>query len=255
MIHQLKMDFKRVIVSPKSYLSILGIVIICWISTKSYFRGNPDSYYILDLLISLSFFKKLIILFSALPFVACFCEDWKHQYIRSVVIRSGKNNYIYSKILICVCSSFLVTFLGITCFLLLYNVFLSHGGDIGNLSESLPYGMLINRNPLVYFFIIISIYSMSLAMWTISGLMMSSYMQNTFIAICTPIIFSYLIEEITYSYPLFMNLYTLARGYDILGLGALGSYLYTILVFVCMIALQGYVFGKNVKRRLSHEII
>ena len=74
------------------YLSILGVVLLCYISTEKYIHGSVDIYYILDILIGLSVFKKLIIIFSALPCVTGFYDDWKHQYIKNIVIRTGRRN-------------------------------------------------------------------------------------------------------------------------------------------------------------------
>ena len=64
------------------YLSILGVVLLCYISTEKYIHGSVDIYYILDILIGLSVFKKLIIIFPALPCVPGFYDDWKPQYIK-----------------------------------------------------------------------------------------------------------------------------------------------------------------------------
>lgn len=82
-LQQLKADYKRIFSSPKMYLSILGVVLLCYISTEKYIHGSVDIYYILDILIGLSVFKKLIIIFSALPCVTGFYDDWKHQYIKN----------------------------------------------------------------------------------------------------------------------------------------------------------------------------
>ena len=83
-LQQLKADYKRIFSSPKMYLSILGVVLLCYISTEKYIHGSVDIYYILDILIGLSVFKKLIIIFSALPCVTGFYDDWKHQYIKNI---------------------------------------------------------------------------------------------------------------------------------------------------------------------------
>ena len=96
-LQQLKADYKRIFSSPKMYLSILGVVLLCYISTEKYIHGSVDIYYILDILIGLSVFKKLIIIFSALPCVTGFYDDWKHQYIKNIVIRTGRRIILYPK--------------------------------------------------------------------------------------------------------------------------------------------------------------
>ena len=47
-LQQLKADYKRIFSSPKMYLSILGVVLLCYISTEKYIHGSVDIYYILD---------------------------------------------------------------------------------------------------------------------------------------------------------------------------------------------------------------
>ena len=42
------------------YLSILGVVLLCYISTEKYIHGSVDIYYILDILIGLSVFIKFV---------------------------------------------------------------------------------------------------------------------------------------------------------------------------------------------------
>ena len=41
-LQQLKADYKRIFSSPKMYLSILGVVLLCYISTEKYIHGSVD---------------------------------------------------------------------------------------------------------------------------------------------------------------------------------------------------------------------
>ena len=45
-LQQLKADYKRIFSSPKMYLSILGVVLLCYISTEKYIHGSVDIYYL-----------------------------------------------------------------------------------------------------------------------------------------------------------------------------------------------------------------
>lgn len=239
------------------YLSILGVVLLCYISTKKYIHGSEDIYYILDILIGLSVFKKLIVIFAALPCVTGFYDDWKHQYIKNIVIRTGKKNYIISKIVVCVTISFLVVFIGV---LLFISGLIVSGNDYsgiyksGALNEIMPYGVFLYQHSFWYVCSIVSIYALSMSVWVMSGLMISAYIPNSFVAVCSPLIFSYLLEEITAFFPPYLNMYFLAKGSDILGMGAGYSYIYTIFVFVLLVFGEGCIFRKRVKRRLENEV-
>lgn len=56
-----------------------------------------------------------------------------------------------------------------------------------------------------------------MAVWVMSGLMISSYIPNSFVAVCSPLIFSYLLEEITGLLPPYFNMYLLAKASNVLG--------------------------------------
>lgn len=256
-LSQLKSDYKRIFSSPKIYLSVLGVALLCYISTQKYIHGGEDIYYILDLLIGLSVFKKLIVIFAAVPCVTGFYDDWKHQYIKNLVVRTGKKNYMLSKIIVCVTISFLVVFIGILlflCGLIITGTDYSGIYRSGALNEVMPYGVLLYQNSFWYVCTIVSIYALSMSVWVMSGLMISAYIPNSFVAVCSPLIFSYLLEEITAFFPTYLNMYLLTKGSNILGKNAVCSYIYTIFVFLLMVFGEGYVFRRRVKRRLENEI-
>lgn len=256
-LSQLKSDYKRIFNSPKIYLSVLGVALLCYISTEKYMHGSEDIYYLLDLLIGLSVFKKLIVIFAALSCVTGFYDDWKHQYIKNIVVRTGKRNYIISKIVVCATISFLVVFIGILLFisgLIVTGTDYSGIYESGALNEAMPYGVLLYENSFWYVCSIVSIYALSMTVWVMSGLMISAYIPNSFVAVCSPLIFSYLLEEVTAFFPPYLNMYLLTKGSDILGKGAGYSYLYTIFVFALLVLGEGYIFRKRVQRRLENEI-
>lgn len=58
-LQQLKADYKRIFSSPKMYLSILGVVLLCYISTEKYIHGSVDIYYILDIFNWVERFQKI----------------------------------------------------------------------------------------------------------------------------------------------------------------------------------------------------
>ena len=122
------------------------------------------------------------------------------------------------------------------------------------LDENMPYGIFLYQKTFLYVCCIVSIYAASMAVWVMSGLMISSYIPNSFVAICSPLIFSYLLEEITGLLPPYFNMYLLAKASNVLGKNATYSYLYTIFIFTVLILGQGLIFAKRVKRRLGNEI-
>ncbi len=260
MLRMLKVDFYRAITNFKFYLAIVGVIVVCYVSTYRYLGIESelyvDVYYALGMLIDLSMLKKLIVFFSALPVVMCFCEEWKNRYTRSAVLRCGKEAYVGAKNFTCILISFLTTAIGISLFLIIYRVFWGVEGSASSYREYPPYGTLIDRNGFLYLFIIISIFSLAMSVWTMVGLVISAYVPNPFVALCTPFITSYLIQEMGSMFlPPYLDMYALTNGSDVIQGSPLETYLYTMGVFLCMLILLGYWFGKIVKGRIGDERI
>lgn len=82
--------------------------------------------------------------------------------------------------MVCVSISFLVVFLGILIFIgLLIGMGFDYSGINGmGLDENMPYGIFYIK-AILYVCCIVSIYAASMAVWVMSGLMISSYIPNS----------------------------------------------------------------------------
>lgn len=250
------MNMFQVLTSPVFYISILGILVVSYFSTREYLGDGKtvNVVYIMDLLLNLTMFKNLIFLLSALTYCSSFCSDWNFQYIRPLIIRSGIKNYIRAKVITCALTSFLVAFIG----MMLYSIILSIYLPIRNYGEAPipPYGQLLEgRFPFLYLLVVISIYSMAASMWSVAALAFSSYIPNSLVAITSPIICSYLLEEITTHLPTYLDIYYLTRARDIIHKGPALTFIYTITIFLILTFLFGVIFSKMVERRVNNEVV
>lgn len=247
----LKMNLMQIFLSPIFYLSIILVVAVSFISVNQY--QPRDVAQGVDLLIGLSLFKKMIVIFTSLTFVGSFCSDWNHQYIRAVVARCGKENYIFSKYLSCAISSFLSSFIG----LLLFGILLLCQIPITTVSENnellLPYGSLINTAPVVYVLILITIFSLAMTFWGLTGLLLSAYIPNYFVAVGSPLVFSYVVEEITRRFPPALDLYALTRSVQVIDKGMIANFLYNVVIFILLMFIVYLLFRNVVKRRIANE--
>jgi hypothetical protein len=75
-----------------------------------------------------------------------------------------------------------------------------------------------------------------------------------YVALGTPLIFGYLLEELTYKLPDAINLYMLSHSAKIINGSAVLNYIYTIFVFLLLITSFSIVFAYFVKRRIRNEM-
>ena len=68
------------------------------------------------ILLDIDAYRKVIVVFSALPFTMNFASEWKNNVTNSCVIRSSRNKYIVSNLVLCFITAFLVVFIGMMLF-------------------------------------------------------------------------------------------------------------------------------------------
>ena len=248
--HIFLMNVRQILSSPILYLCIVMVAVLCAASVKETVFDvtipRIDLAYVMDLLMDLSLFQQLVILLAAIPTAAGFCNDWCCQFIRPVVTRSGIRRYALSKLLICALTSFLVV-------MILY-LPAAHDNPIN--APVPPYGSLLEGPaPFLYILCVASLFALSASLWAVVGLAVSARLPNKFVAVSTPLIASYLVQELTKSLPPQFNLYYLSRARNILGQGAAVSFLYSAFVFMALIGLAGYFFYVTVQRRVQNELV
>ena len=243
--------FKRAFISKGYAISIIGTIIMCYISAGDYIVSDTSSAYIIDLMINLGMFKKIIVFFAAVPFAKVFYEDYTSRYINSVVLRSGEKKYIISNMICCVTSGFSAVFLGITIFFSILSFFYPPQAyeTVG------IYSTVALENPIIYVLIITSIFSLYASMWTAAGLALSSIIPDKYIALGSPLILGYLLEELTDRFPSYLNLYKLSHAYEVFENSVIINYLYTIAVFLFAITVSGCIFSYVVKRRIRNAMV
>ena len=258
--HIFLMNVRQILSSPILYLCIVMVAVLCAASVKETVFDvtipRIDLAYVMDLLMDLSLFQQLVILLAAIPTAAGFCNDWCCQFIRPVVTRSGIHRYALSKLLICALTSFLVVMIGMTLFFSVMSLYLPAAHDNPINAPVPPYGSLLEGPaPFLYILCVASLFALSASLWAVVGLAVSARLPNKFVAVSTPLIASYLVQELTKSLPPQFNLYYLSRARNILGQGAAVSFLYSAFVFMALIGLAGYFFYVTVQRRVQNELV
>ena len=245
-------ELKRAFCSVKYLLSVAGITLMCFISTKNYLKGDEiTAGYIMDLMINLSIFKKIIVFFSALPFAGAFCEDYTTRFSNLLISRYGEKKYIFYKVITCAFSSFAANVTGIILFAVLISLKSNSYGS-QNAGELWGYEF---HDPVAYLISAVIVFSLYCTVWSVSGLAMSAVIPDKYVALGSPIVFSYLIEELTCNLPVSFNLYKLSHGGIVFDGHPVMCGIYTATFFITSIVFAGIVFLHYARRRLRNELV
>lgn len=237
----------KIISSPISYLSILATILVCHIHVFSASYVSP-AFITIQTMLDLSAFRKIIVLFTSFPFAANFCSEWNSNSCYYNIIRTTKGKYIRANIIAVSVSSFFVVFIALS----IYTLYLSvKYGFYENTDSSL--GVYSDWGPKVFIFIKIFIYSLSAMSWVIFGYAISAIFPNPFVAICSPLILSYILELVTIKNDFLPNLWHLSLSHSNISTDPLVVFVYTTFVFLFLSFLYALLFSKIVERRIRNE--
>lgn len=242
----------KLIRSPLLYVGIAEVMAICSLRLiPNAFKGR-DVVYEMSLIIGIDGYRKMFIIMGALPFAANFADEWNTMAANHYVIRTKPRKYAAANIMICVLSSTLTVFVGMTVFAGIYSLFYPFYIPTSN-PPIPPYGVLETLGfPFLSMAANLFVFAVSCAMWSAMGLMLSAFFPNKYIAICSPFIFSYVVERLTMQLPTQLNLYHISLSY-INWTGALGAFLYSIGLLLGISVICGIVFTVVVGKRVHNE--
>lgn len=245
----------RIVRNPSTYIGILGVYAIC-LSNLNGLMINEYTTVIrrIDLFLDLDAFRKLAVIFAAIPFTSNFADEWKHNITTNCITRKGIKKYAVSNVLLCAITAFIAVFIGIMLYMLTASCFSDFDRPDQNIYEGYPYCELLNDGPRwLYPVIRIFIFSVSCSMWCVMGLMMSAFIPNKYVAICSPVVASYVVERITMQLPAKLSLYSLSLSVPLVG-NSIITFVYTMFVFTGITAACGIGFYIILQKRVQNEI-
>lgn len=168
-----------------------------------------------------SYISWLIPLIAALPFGTGFIADLKSGFTRSSVLRTGKQKYICSKIMVGALSGGLTLTCGLGLYLMAL-VFTGHSMVAPDTLVSYDYMLdVMNRGngSLLYYLGILYLQFISGAFWALSAIAFSAFVSDPFIVLCFPVFFQRLMQMLVahFNLPRWMNLGQLGRGTATMG--------------------------------------
>ena len=244
-------SLKRAFMSKWYIASIIATVIMCYVSSREYISDGTNSVYIIDLMIHLGMFKKVMVFFAAIPFVTVYCQDYNSGYIKSLIVRSSERNYAWSNVIVCALSGFTAVFAGMVAYFGIVSFFCPPQAY----ETAGVYSDVALNSPILYVLLIVGVFSLYATMWTIVGLTLSSVLPDNYVALGSPLIFGYILEEMTLGLPSYLNLYNLSHSFAVFDKSPLLNCFYTIGVFILIMAISGCAFSHFVKRRSRNEMV
>lgn len=244
----------KILHSPLLMLSIILTALTGCVRLFTAPQTIGDGMNGLMLLINVDAYRKLLPLISAIPFAATFCTEWNSHMLDSIVCRSRFNRYVITQVLFSVLTNIVVSISGLLLFLAILEtrypfygvVYIPNAPYVAVSASGFPWQQLAA---------IITIHSISCAMWGLCGLVISTIFPNIYVAYCSPLICCYLIEHLTNRFPTYLRFYSMALGIQVLpSKSALYNFGYTIIFYLFWITMLALLFRYLVLKRVRNEI-
>ncbi len=239
--------------SPLLYIGIIGVIALCCTNflTYDFFRGDVVSH--VRNFLDVGLYRKAMAVFGALPFAANFAEEWGNGITMQVVSRKGIFSYAAANLIFCGVCAIVTVFAGMMIFCGIYSLFVPVYEPNGN-----PYGFIFGQflksgHGEIFLMLRALIFSVSCAMWSISGMLISAIFPNKYVAICAPFVASYMVERITIGFPGNLNLWYLSLSFVSFKSDLLG-FIYCVGIFAAISAVCGIAFVHLVRKRVRNEI-
>ncbi len=204
----------------------------------------------IDYLISFEFYRKMFVLLAALPFASNFANEWNSKTITNCVTRKDVVSYAWDNAVVCFFSAFASVFSGIMLSVLVRMPFkpLFSGSN-----PVPPYGVLNEKGlPLLSAFLIVFVYALSCAMWSVMSLAATAFFPSRYIAVCAPFVFSYIVERFSNIVPGEFQIGPMSQSWS--GWKPLPAFLKAVIVFLIISLVCAAIFTVKVKRRVENEL-
>lgn len=241
--------FFKLLRSPIFYLSCLAVTAVSLYSMFFGVQTLADILSEIDYLIGFEFFRKMLVLFSALPFASNFANEWNTKTITNCVTRKNAVKYASDNAVVCFITSFSAAFLGIMFSVLIRMPFkpLFSGHSVP------PYGVLSeNGFPMLTAVLIVCVYALSCAMWSVMSLAVTAFFPSKYIAVCTPFVLSYLFERFSKFVPGEFQLGALSQSWS--GWNPIPAFFKAVAVFLMISLICTIIFTVKVRVMVENEL-
>lgn len=251
----LRCDIYRLFNSNRLILAfIIYILVVHFCNYSDIFQSKEfmSVDYLIDCITESGWFRELLYVISAFPFVLSHCEDVKNHYILNIVTRTSITAYALSKTIVTIFSTFFISITGfiisIVLFSFLYPTYDPYAHSQLNLSGA--YGVLtIGQFPFTFFVVRVLLFASGSSLWAIISLLVSSYKPDFFLTTAMPFISSYIIFRFAMNFSDFLNIDYCISGYRVIkNTSILYNFIFAMSYIWLLILIISIAFIKQLER-------
>lgn len=198
-------------------------------------------------------FNKVLVLISAIPMAASYCNDVTDNYLDLIILRSTIRRYTVSKVIISFCSSFFISSLSLT----IYSLYFAIKCGVGE--SAIQSGVFLDfaKSKCPYLAVLAGIFLFSIvsAVYAVLGLCLSAYVSGRFAAMAAPMVINTFAEVIVKYVPGAINIFRIQVGNSAYHMGTIGTVIMSAMVCVGYMYAGYLLFHRRVRRRVTNEII
>jgi hypothetical protein len=267
----LLLDFKQAVLSKNFLLSIVLVAFFYILGSLDSIvecikYGSEITVFNMYDMATFSTFSLLVYVLCTLPYANSFSADYKSNYCRFVVKRSGKRVYACSKVIITALSGTLCLILGEMIYLVICS-FLGPAIDDATLSELSNYtstnaytnitnsNMLLAGNYIGYFLLKTINRGLIGSFLSLIALGVSVKIQNYFVITASPLLIYYFIQNFTMNFlklPDFLNIANIFNG-NIAVIDSKYTFVYAVMFALTLSAFIGFFVARGIERKISDE--
>lgn len=205
-----------------------------------------------DIMCNLSAFRKMFMAAACIPFTMIFGREIRSGYYKAIVVRSGRKKYVLTHGSMCFFTTAITAFIGMLfCMLIMSQFFPVMRNDAaGNYTEGLIRWSASPDSCWLYFISKALVLSVSFGAWSLAGMILSVFSPDPFIAVCSPLVVSYILEFLTFDNKILPDLYNAALC-NINEPAPLTAILKCLLIYFCAAGVLAAVFCFAADRRLK----
>lgn len=223
---------------------------------KFMWNAKTDVLYFYDMAQNIGFFTPISMLCCTALNCTSFLNDYRSDYYRSSVLRSGKLNYTLSKFLSCVFTGGITLFLGVALFIsilsLKFPLVTENSSNVEfyiRSADNYFTGELIKNDNYIGFFGAFAFLAFLFgALWSAVGICVSAFITDKYVASFSPYVIWYTSRSLLSGK--FRTEVVFNGNYNAGGVG--GSILFAVVYFGIVIAILGFIFCIKAGRRCEN---
>ncbi len=263
-------DFSRAFLSKNFLMASLLVVFFYILGTLDSIiecvkYGSEITVFDMHSMATFSTFSLLNYVLCAIPYANSFSNDYKTNYFRPIIMRSGKRSYAVSKVLATAISGAFCLIVGELVYMLICSFF---GGAVSvneiselNTGSTEAFSNIANANVLlsgnyIGYFVLLAIHRGLIGSFlSLIALGVSLKIQNVFVIISSPLLVYYFIENLLMNFLKLPQTFNIANIFDgrISVVDSRYMFLYSLLFALVTCILIGIFVVRGIERKVTDE--